>query len=170
MATHKLRLMVEADLEQVLEWRNHPSIRNCMYSTHEIHMGEHRDWYANVSKNPAIALLIYEKDEEAQGFVNIARTRCPEVADWGFYLAPNTPKGTGRELGKQALNYAFEQLHLHKVCGQALEFNKRSIAFHNALGFTAEGCLRDQHFDGRRFYDVVYFGLLSHEWRLQAKN
>jgi UDP-4-amino-4,6-dideoxy-N-acetyl-beta-L-altrosamine N-acetyltransferase len=157
--------MVEADLEQVLEWRNHPTVRRYMYSTHEIRTDEHRVWFVNANNNPALALLIYEQDGKSQGFVNITRTRSPEVADWGFYLAPGAPKGSGVELGKQALNYAFARLNLHKVCGQAIRFNTRSIAFHKRLGFTEEGCMRDQHFDGRQFHDVLCFGLLSNEWR-----
>ncbi len=170
MVEHKLRPMTELDLEQVLQWRNHPEVRRYMYTTHEIRLDEHRKWFATASTNPATALLIYEQEEKAQGFVNITRTRCPEVADWGFYLAPNAPKGSGRELGRQALAYAFARLKLHKVCGQALGFNGRSIAFHKAQGFTEEGRLRDQHFDGSEFHDVVCFGLLRKEWQAQAKD
>jgi len=162
--------MTETDLEQVLAWRNHLEVRRYMYTTHEIRLEEHRKWFVNASTNPAVELLIYEKDGEAQGFVNITRTRCPEVADWGFYLSPSVPKGSGRELGKQALNYAFAQLCLHKVCGQALGFNERSISFHKRLGFIEEGRLRDQHFDGSQFHDVVCFGLLNSEWKAQAKD
>ena len=165
MTGHTLRPMSESDLEQVLMWRNSPDVRSYMYSTHEIRMCEHRTWYLKASKNPAITLLIFEQGEKARGFVNLTRARCPEVADWGFYLAPDAPRGSGRELGKQALNHAFEQLRLHKVCGQVLDFNTRSIAFHRRLGFSEEGRLRDQHFDGDQFHDVVCFGLLSNEWR-----
>ena len=170
MAVHRLRPMAESDLEQVLEWRNHPEVRNYMYSTHVIRMDEHRAWYAKASKNPAIALLIYEQDDRALGFVNITRTRCPEVANWGFYLAPGAPKGSGCELGKQALDYAFTQLGIRKVCGQALVFNTRSIAFHKRLGFAEEGRLREQHFDGSQFHDVVCFGLLTNEWQAPVKD
>lgn len=162
--------MNESDLEQVLEWRNHPEVRHYMYTTHEIRLEEHRKWFANATNNPAVELLIFEQEGKAQGFANITRTRCPEVADWGFYLAPNAPKGSGQELGKQALNYAFSQLSLHKVCGQALGFNERSIAFHKRLGFIEEGRLREQHFDGDKFHDVVCFGLLRREWQAQAKD
>ncbi|NRP60357.1 UDP-4-amino-4,6-dideoxy-N-acetyl-beta-L-altrosamine N-acetyltransferase [Marinobacterium sp. xm-d-564] len=165
MNEHRLRQMVEDDLEQVLEWRNHPEVRINMYSTHEIRLDEHRGWFANASNNPAVALLIYVQDGKSQGFVNITRTRSVEVADWGFYLSPDAPKGSGSSLGKLALNYAFAQLNLHKVCGQALGFNTRSIAFHKRLGFTEEGCLREHHFDGIQFHDVLCFGLLSAEWR-----
>lgn len=165
MTADSLRPMTEADLEQVLYWRNHPRVRRFMYTTHEIALEEHSKWFSSATCNPAVDLMIYELHGQARGFVNITRTRCPEVADWGFYLAPDAPKGTGRSLGMQALTYAFEELGLHKLCGQALGFNERSIAFHKALGFTEEGCLRDQHFDGHEFHDVVCFGLLEHEWQ-----
>lgn len=170
MAKHNLRPMIESDLEQVLEWRNQPEVRRYMYSTHEIRLEEHRKWFASACANRAVHLLIYEQNEKAKGFVNLTSTRCPKVADWGFYLAPSTPKGSGRELGRQALTYAFEKLELHKVCGQALGFNQRSIAFHKKLGFVEEGRLREQHFDGSEFHDVVCFGLLICEWQAQAKD
>ncbi|KEF31659.1 GCN5-related N-acetyltransferase [Marinobacter nitratireducens] len=141
-----------------------------MYTTHEIRLEEHRKWFSGASVNPEIDLLIFEREEKPQGFVNLTRTRCNLVADWGFYLAPDAKKGTGRELGISALNFAFEQLGLHKVCGQALGFNERSIAFHQRLGFLQEGCFRDQHYDGERFHDVVCFGLLKSEWQAQSKD
>lgn len=169
MTEFRLRPMTEADLEQVLDWRNHSEVRRYMYTTHEIELNEHHKWFAGASTNSSIDLMIYECEGQARGFLNITRTRCPEVADWGFYLAPNAPKGTGRSLGNTALIYAFGQLGFHKVCGQALGFNERSIAFHKALGFTEEGRLRDQHFDGNEFHDVVCFGLLKHEWQTQIK-
>jgi len=165
MNEHRLRPMAESDLEQVFGWRNHPEIRCYMYSTHQIRMDEHRAWYTSSNTNPNIELLIYEQSGKARGFVNITRTSCADVADWGFYLAPDAPKGCGRELGKQALNYAFANLSLHKVCGQVLGFNTRSIAFHKSLGFTEEGRLREQHFDANKYHDVVCFGLLSNEWQ-----
>jgi UDP-4-amino-4,6-dideoxy-N-acetyl-beta-L-altrosamine N-acetyltransferase len=161
--------MTEADLEQVLSWRNHPDVRRYMYTTHEIGLDEHREWFTGASTNPAIDLMIYESEGQGVGFVNITRTRCSEVADWGFYLAPDAPKGAGRSLGYQALAYAFEKLGLHKVCGQALGFNERSITFHKALGFIKEGRLRDQHFDGNEFHDVVCYGLLKNEWQTKMK-
>lgn len=165
MQNSKLRVMSSLDLKQILEWRNHPNIRQYMYRTHKITIDEHLNWFDLASKNPAIALLIYEKDEKPLGFVKITQGTCAEVADWGFYLAPNSPKGTGRNLGKTALKYAFTQLALHKLCGQVIAFNQRSINFHEALGFIEEGRMQEQHFDGNQFHDVVCFGLLRDVWR-----
>lgn len=166
MTEQRLRPMAESDLEQVLQWRNHPEVRRYMYTTHEIRPEEHRRWFSGASDNPSVYLLIYEHFGVDSGFVNITRSRCHDVADWGFYLSPLAAKGTGRSLGKEALSYGFDYLGLHKLCGQAIAFNERSIAFHRALGFKEEGRLRDQHFDGAAYHDVVCFGLLDHEWKI----
>jgi UDP-4-amino-4,6-dideoxy-N-acetyl-beta-L-altrosamine N-acetyltransferase len=169
MTEQELRPMTEADLVPVLQWRNDPGVRDYMYTSHIIGLNEHRNWFFAASKNPAINLLIYEYYGQACGFVNITRTRCSVVADWGFYLSPDAKKGAGRSLGEAALTYAFEVLELHKLSGEALGFNKRSIAFHRALGFIEEGRLRDQYFDGAMYQDVVCFGLLKPEWQARIK-
>lgn len=169
MAVGRLRPVSRSDLEQVLQWRNHIEVRRYMYTTHEISLTEHRSWFESASINPAVELKIYEQGGEPQGFLNITRTRCPEVADWGFYLAPNAPKGSGRELGQLGLHHAFEKLGLHKICGQALGFNHRSIVFHQRLGFIEEGRLREHHLYDGVFHDVVCFGLIKFEWQRKLR-
>lgn len=169
MTNSKLRPMIEADLELVLQWRNHPDIRQHMYTTEEISMSNHRKWFARTLNNPDVDLLVFECDGQRLGVVNVTRTRSRQVADWGFYMAPDAPKGHGRSLGAAALEHAFNRLQLHKLCGQALGFNERSIRFHKRLGFTEEGRLREHHFDGKEFQDVVCFGLLNREWQAQFK-
>jgi RimJ/RimL family protein N-acetyltransferase len=67
-------------------------------------------------------------------------------------------------LGVTALHHAFGVLGVHKVSGQALDFNTASIRFHERLGFRREGLLREHHFDGERYHDILCFGLLDHEW------
>lgn len=159
-----LRSMTESDLSTVFTWRNHSNVRKYMYSTHKIKMQEHLDWYATESRNPAVNLLIYEQDKQPLGFVNIRLKRCSKVAEWGFYLAPNRGgSGSGMELGRLAIDFAFKKLHLHKLCGQAIAFNTKSISFHKRLGFTQEGVGREHHYDGFKYHDVVYFGLLNRE-------
>ena len=160
-----IRVMTADDLDSVLGWRNHPDIRRYMYTQHEITLAEHRAWFERASQDSRKHLLVFEVDGTAQGFVNITELAALGVADWGFYIAPDAVKGTGRQLGKVALEYAFRDLRLHKVCGQALAFNERSIKFHRGLGFQQEGVLRDQHHDGKNYHAVICFGLLSTEWQ-----
>ncbi|NML86970.1 UDP-4-amino-4,6-dideoxy-N-acetyl-beta-L-altrosamine N-acetyltransferase [Polaromonas sp.] len=157
--------MVHADLERVLAWRNHPDVRRNMYTQHEITLDEHQRWFERTLPDPKKHLLIFEENHQPLGFVNFNEVGNGGLADWGFYAAPDAPKGSGRQLGRAALNHAFSQLKLHKVCGQALAYNHRSIQFHQSLGFQQEGNLRDQHFDGECYHHVICFGLLCHEWQ-----
>jgi RimJ/RimL family protein N-acetyltransferase len=97
--------------------------------------------------------------------VNFNESENGGIAEWGFYVAPYALKGTGRQLGHAALSYAFNQVKFHKVNGQALAYNERSIHFHKSLGFEQEGILRDQHFDGECYHNVICFGMLFPEWQ-----
>lgn len=165
--TSQIRPMVQADLERVLAWRNHPEVRRYMYTQHEISLDEHQRWFVRALTNPKKHLLIFEANEQALGFVNFNETESEGIADWGFYVAPDAPKGTGRQLGHAALGHALKQLNFHKICGQALAYNERSCKFHQSMGFQQEGILRDQHFDGMRYHHIICFGLLRHEWQHQ---
>lgn len=159
-----IRGMTSADLAMVLAWRNAPEVRRYMYTRHEISWEEHCAWFERNSENPRRHLLIYEEAAVPLGFVNFAESAAGGVADWGFYLAPKAARGTGSRLGRAALLHGFRVLNLHKVCGQVLEHNERSITFHRRLGFRQEGVLRDQHYDGQQYQAVICFGLLAGEW------
>lgn len=135
-----------------------------MLTQHEITLNEHLAWFERVSKNPAVDLLVFEQGDQCSGFVQFKETSNQGVSDWGFYVSPDAPKGTGRRLGTAALEYAFQNEKLHKICGQALHFNLPSIAFHKSLAFVEEGVLREHHFDGECYHDLVCFGLLKREW------
>ncbi|MNZ87021.1 Spermidine N(1)-acetyltransferase [compost metagenome] len=164
----RVRPMTHEDLEQVLAWRNHEEVRRYMYTQHEISLVEHTRWFERASQDSSRHLLVFESNAVPLGFINLHQIAPGGVADWGFYAAPDAPKGTGRQLGQAAIQYAFTQAGLHKLCGQALAYNERSIKFHLSQGFQQEGVLRDQHFDGQGYHDVVCFGLLAPEW--QANN
>ncbi len=157
--------MQAGDLAQVLTWRNHLDVRRYMYTQHEINFDEHSQWFARASQDSNRHLLIFEIDSTPMGFINIHRIAAGGIADWGFYASPQAPKGTGKALGQAVLNYAFGEMRLHKLCGQALAYNDRSIKFHKSLGFKAEGVLREQYFDGQRYHDIHCFGILASDWQ-----
>lgn len=160
-----VRPMEERDLERVLSWRNHPDVRRWMYTTHEIGVEEHRRWFEGCCDDPHRHLLVYESDGASLGFVNLKQLGGEDVAEWGFYLGPGAPKGSGRGLGVAALDHAFDTLGLQKVRGHALAENERSIRFHLRLGFQDEGLRHEQHTgpDGEP-HSVACFGILKDQW------
>lgn len=162
--TVRMRRVRACDERLLLEWRNHPQVREHMFTRSEIAAAEHGEWLRRNLTDPRRLMLIYERSGIPLGFVGLHLGQHPNVADWGFYTAPDAPKGTGRAMAGCALEHGFRELALHKVCGQVLDTNQRSIRLHAALGFRQEGVLREQHFDGERYRSVVCFGLLEAEW------
>lgn len=163
---HALRSMQESDLERVLTWRNHPDVRRYMYTQRLIALDEHRAWFERASQAPQRHLLIYEQGGRPLGFVNLNVVDVQAGrAEWGFYLAPEAPRGSGKGLGQCTLEYAFTTLGLHKLCGEVLADNQRSLHFHSRLGFRREATLCDHFHDGNTYHDVIGFGLLAEEWR-----
>lgn len=162
--TCNVRLVAKTDLALILSWRNHPDVRRLMFTQHQISWEEHLQWFSNACQDNSRCLLIVEESNKPIGYVQFTYVATDGVVNWGFYTDPDAAKGTGRKLGKAALNHAFDVLNLHKVCGQAIGSNVASIGFHRSLGFSQEGLLRDhQHIDGK-YQDLYCFGLLSREW------
>jgi UDP-4-amino-4,6-dideoxy-N-acetyl-beta-L-altrosamine N-acetyltransferase len=157
--------MTSEDLERVLTWRNDAGIRAHMFSQRVIDPDEHRSWFERCLETRSRTLLIFEADGEPMGFVSFGSPDGGDIAEWGFYAAPQAPRGTGGRLGAAALRHGFDQLKLHKIFARTLASNERSVRFHQKLGFLREGILRQHHFDGERYCDVVCFGLLRTEWR-----
>lgn len=160
-----IRRLEAADLAMVLEWRNHPSIRSAMFSSRIIGPEEHRGWFDRTSRDPHRCLLIVETDDGPTGFVQFDAVEPGGVSNWGFYVRPEAPRGSGRILGRAALEHAFGPLELHKVCGRAIVFNDASVRLHTHLGFRQEGVLREEHQIGAVYHSVLCFGLLRQEWQ-----
>jgi len=160
----QVRTVMPDDLPMLLEWRNHPKIRRFMFTQHEISLEEHLNWYKRTSQDSSRSLLLVEEANSAIGYVQFNQITIGGVSDWGFYARPDAPSGSGSKLGHAALQYAFDVLQLHKVCGQAIETNQASIRFHQKLGFTQEGVLREQRRLDHTYHAVICFGLLAHEW------
>lgn len=148
----------------MLTWRNHPDVRCYMITQHEISFEEHQKWFQAADQDDSRRLLIVEDVFSPIGFVQFTNVSVGGISDWGFFAKPGAPKGSGQKLGKVALEYAFQELKLHKVCGQTLAFNVKSIEFHLRLGFQQEGLLRDQYRIHGEYHHLINFGLLRNDW------
>lgn len=74
-------------------------------------------------------------------------------------------QGCGTEAAGLALDFAFQELNLHRVQATVFRYNLRSIAMCERLGFRREGVYREfLQRDGAR-HDMLLYGLLRHEHR-----
>jgi RimJ/RimL family protein N-acetyltransferase len=76
-------------------------------------------------------------------------------------------QGYGTEATRLVLDFAFQELNLHRVQATVFRYNRRSVAMCERLGFQREGIYREFiHRDGQR-YDMILYGLLRREYRGQ---
>jgi UDP-4-amino-4,6-dideoxy-N-acetyl-beta-L-altrosamine N-acetyltransferase len=165
-----LRSMRSTDLEFVLAWRNHIDISRYMFSHHQISIEEHSNWFLRTSEDPLKHLLIFEKSRVPLGFVQITEEGHSGVAEWGFYTAPDSPRGISKSIGETSLDYVFNQRGLYRIYSHVIAHNEKSIRFHLRFGFQHEGTLRGHHFDGSTHQDIMLFGLLASEWLEQNRS
>jgi len=87
---------------------------------------------------------------------NINKTN--RTAEFGYWLSSeHQGHGIMSKSVKQMLNYAFDDLKLHKVILQTDSENTKSIEIANRLGFSLEAILKDQIFYDKQFKDLNIF-------------
>ena len=165
-----IRDLTEDDLNIILEWRNHPSIRQAMINQHIISPSEHRDWFKSIQLSEKSFPLIYEENGLSVGYVIFNLIDDSNNADWGFYSAPDAPKGTGLRMAKAALDYAFHQLNIKEVFGQALIVNEISQNFHTKLRFKKENISTRNSKYNLKYKNMICYKLKSSDWFKNEKS
>lgn len=117
------------------------------------------DFYMTIRANDDQRLLGFLRIfwiEWAHGTGNL-RMAIGDEADRG--------KGFGSEALRLGLNFAFEELNLHRLSIVVGDDNPGAIRFFKKFGFIEEVRRRQAiHRDGQ-FFDVIHLGLLHDEWR-----
>lgn len=87
------------------------------------------------------------------------------VAEWGFALAREL-WGTGLFINsaRLALEFAFDELGVHRLEARAAACNGRGNAALRKLGAVQEGVLRQAFFRNGQYMDQVLWSLLAHDW------
>lgn len=121
-----------------------------------------------IRRGTDMALLIFERKGRrligGTGFHGIDwRDRRFEL---GYWIAPDAwGRGIAAEAAYAVCREAFTTLGLHRAHANVYAFNPQSARVLRKIGFRLEGRAREHHRDGRRWFDVLRFGLLAGELR-----
>ena len=135
-----LRPVRDEDLPLILEWRNSPSVREKMFTTHVITPEEHDAHFARIQDDPTRRYLLC-LDEQGLPVGVVTFTDIDQATgscEWGFYLGGTTGRGTGTKMLYGAVEYAFGELGMRTIGAAVLGTNEASIRIHLRLGFQLE--------------------------------
>ena len=130
----EIRQANEDDIRLVFNWRNHINIRQFMFQRDELIWEEHVNWFLKQLHNPNFIMLIYQVDSIPQGYVSFKKID-NGTWEWGFYTAPDCPRGHGYRMGKLALAWIFAERDARSVRGLVRVNNKASLRLHEKLHF-----------------------------------
>jgi ribosomal-protein-serine acetyltransferase len=77
-------------------------------------------------------------------------------------------KGLVTKTCRALIDYAFNELGLNRMIISCATENQKSRAVPERLGFTQEGILRQSEWLRDHFVDMVVYGLLASEWRVES--
>ena len=163
-----MKAMETSDLEKVLEWRNNPTVRKNMYSSHEISWDEHLRWFKGLVGDAGRQYFIFSEEAEDLGVIAFTEIDpYQKRAFWAFYSGDLKRRGIGKKMERMALNHAFVNLGLRKLNCEVLSSNEAVVEFHKKHGFTVEGVFREHHYDGLGYQDIYRLGMLAKEYSVR---
>jgi len=136
-----------------------------MYTSHEIGLEEHRQWFARMMIDAQCEYFIFELNDSPCAVCALTDLNMEQkVSFWAAYMAPDAAPGTGALMEFYFLDYAFDERGLRKLCGEVLATNSNVLSLHKSFGFATEGVFVDQHFDGADYIDVHRVSLFANQW------
>ncbi len=164
-----IRPITEADTENIVKWRNSPSVvEHFIYRT-PLTAEAHLNWYNNRVRTGEVAQFVIT-DGETGGDVGSVYLRDIDYenqkCEYGIFIGEEScrGKGIGTAAARLALDYAFGELGLNRVFLRVFADNPRAIKSYEKAGFKREGTFRDDVIIGGRAYDMVFMAILKKEW------
>lgn len=124
------------------------------------------------NKSYSFAIRSIDKDDMV-GYIELSNIQWWNgVANLGIGIGETKHRGSGygKEAMKLILDFAFEELNLHRIQLNVFSYNKGAISLYEKLGFSREGVYREFiHRDGQR-WDMYLYGILRQEWSNSQNN
>ncbi|MBR0838806.1 GNAT family N-acetyltransferase [Bradyrhizobium liaoningense] len=165
-----IRSVRAEDVEGFLALESDPAI-------HEM-FGGSRDTYRPITRSVAEGIVkrladhpfawVIEHASHAIGEVRLDRVDMQDRrASFAVgILDPNyLGRGIGTEAMRLALQFAFEQMSLHRISVRVLAYNHRAIRAYQKCGFLVEGRERESAWVNDHWHDDLIMGLLDREFR-----
>lgn len=127
--------LTEAELEQVLLWRNSVDIRRNMHQDTEISLRQHLAWFHRLQQDDSKRFFVFYQDNRPIGVLNFSMTNASTL-EWGCYLGEiNVWPGSGLLLEIAALDYAAAQPEIQHLYAEVLSFNQGVLKLHQLFEY-----------------------------------
>ena len=168
-----LHPMERDDLSFVQRFENAPSVRRGLTIHGPRNMAQMEDNFERHQDGESEGFLVCVPDDQEDtyrpvGFVAVFEVERPAGrATLACWIAPEEQGNEyATDATRRLLQYAFDELRLHRVVAQAIASNHGSRhVLEQKVGMVEEAVLRDEKFVDGSHEDVYQYRLLESEWR-----
>lgn len=161
-----LRLMTDEDTEDIIRWRNSDAVRKRFIYQAPFTKQSHEKWVETmVRTGKVVQMIICEK----AGGKKIGSVYIRDIdavhhkGEYGIFIGEAEARGKGYGTAAALLmkQYAFSELHLHRLFLRVFADNAQAIASYEKAGFVREAYLRDDVCIDGQFRDIVLMAALA---------
>ena len=142
--------------------------RNIVGWSKPISSVEHDLWFVNLKNDSNFRYIIADKSKIEKAYGNAIISRI----DWknrGCSIDIKLSQefqgnGYGTETITLLIKYTFEELNMHRIFVNILEYNNQSIRLFEKMGFVKEGMQRKAIYKNGRYNNLLMYSLLKEEY------
>ena len=161
-----LRPITEEDTDLIVTWRNSDAVRPYFIYQKPFTKEGHLNWLKTMIETECGYQFIVCKveDDEPIGCTYLRDyDREHHKIEYGVFLGSEDVKGKGigTEILGLTLQFAFDELDVHKVFARAFSDNPASIGSFLKGGFEKEAYLKDEVYVNGQYRDIVLLGKIN---------
>jgi RimJ/RimL family protein N-acetyltransferase len=166
----KLRAIEESDLITLHKWANDPQTQDIIGNIHFPSSFEYqKKWFNGLQNDPLNQRFAIEVSDTAIiGISSIMNIDWKNNHAWHGIVLGDVDirgKGYGIDTVMATMKYAFDELHLERLDGSIIEYNKTSLSFYcDKLGWKTEGIRRNYYYRKGRYWDQIVVGITRKDY------
>ncbi|MDE6128710.1 MAG: GNAT family N-acetyltransferase [Lachnospiraceae bacterium] len=158
--------MTDEDTEDIIRWRNSDAVRTKFIYQAPFTRQSHEKWVETmVRTGKVVQMIICEKNGDKKiGSVYIRDIDAVHhKGEYGIFIGEAEARGKGYGTAAALLmkQYAFSELHLHRLFLRVFADNAQAIASYEKAGFVREAYLKDDVCIDGQFRDIVLMAALA---------
>lgn len=164
----RLRAIEREDIPIFVRWLNDPEVRQYLEMYLPMSVAEEEQWFEAYLKDDTSRIFGIET-EEGRLIGNIGLHNL----DWknrkallGIVIAEREywGRGYGTDAVTTLLDFAFNEMNLHRVSLSVFEFNERAVRCYEKCGFRHEGRAKEALFRDGSYHDHFLMAILREEF------
>ncbi|MCH5274540.1 MAG: GNAT family N-acetyltransferase [Lachnospiraceae bacterium] len=168
-----LRPMTEADTDFIIRWRNSDAVRKNFIYRELFTRQSHEHWIETMVKTGRVVQMIICEKQDTDGATRegnpVGSVYIRDIdhthhkGEYGIFIGKDNARGRGigTLAAKLMIEYAFEELRLHKLFLRVFADNDRALGSYEKAGFRREAYLKDDVCIEGIYRDIVLMAVIN---------